>query len=132
EIESALRDAKVDVYVGDDNIVRRVTAELTIQPQGEKEAAEVDVDLTLGDVNEGQDIEAPDSAQPLNQLFKLLDVNPIELLQAMQGGEGLGGLLEGISGSEGGSGGSKGQSYAECIGSASSAADLQACSKKLQ
>jgi hypothetical protein len=71
-------------------------------------------------------------------------VNPIELLQGAQSGAGLGGLLEqlgGGSGTElpgigsvpgGGAGGDKQSEYLECVQGASTAGDLQDCTKKLQ
>jgi len=92
-------------------------------------------------VNEEQEISTPDNAKPLNDLFQKLGVNPIELLQGVQGGEGLGGLLEGLGGSTGAElpgledsmGGGGGQDeYLKCIQSASTPVDLQNCTKKLQ
>ena len=55
EIEKALKSAHADVYVGDDDIVRRVSAEFTIEPEGE-ESVTIDLDLTLNGVNDDQDI----------------------------------------------------------------------------
>lgn len=103
QVESALKTAQVDVYVGDDDIVRRVSAELTIvPPRGEGDGTEsvtLTFDLTIEGVNEEQTIEAPEGAKPLNALFAKLGVNPIELLDAAQGGAGapgLGDLLGGL------------------------------------
>lgn len=113
EIEEALKTAHADVYVGDDKIIRRVTAEFTIEPQGSGEKVEVELDVTLNGVNEGQEISVPEDAEPLEGLFKKLGVNPLELLQATQGG-GLGSLLEGATGEAapdfGGGGGGGGAS----------------------
>ena len=114
QVESALKTAHVDVYVGDDNIVRRISAELTIEPpkgSGDDgpESVDLSFDLTIDGVNEEQTIEAPEGAKPLNDLFLKLGVNPISLLDAAQGGAGapgLGDLLGGLGGATGGSGGS--------------------------
>ena len=138
EIEKALKSAHADVYVGEDKIIRRISAELDIQPEGSDEAVTIEVDLTLNGVNEEQEIGTPDDAKPLNDLFMKLGINPIELLQGVQGGEGLGGLLEGLGGSTelpglGGSAGGGAQSeYLECVQGASTPVDLQNCAKKLQ
>jgi hypothetical protein len=138
EVKGAVKTAKVDLYVGDDNIVRRIAAELKVEPSkssgsGPKSVA-IDLDLTLTGVNEDQAISAPKNTKPLSKLFLKLGVNPIELLGLLEGeGEGLGNLLEAFGGSSSsgssGSGSSGGgqQAYLKCIGSARTAADLQKC-----
>jgi hypothetical protein len=147
ELTSAVKVAHVDVYVGDDNIVRKLAGELTIEPKGSSnEKVEVDFELSLSGVNEEQEISAPSNAKPLEGLFQKLNINPIELLEAGSSGEGLGGLLEGITGggasagggspsggSEGssGSGGSQ-QAYLECLKGAETPADLQKCASLVQ
>jgi hypothetical protein len=146
ELTSAVKEAHVEVYVGDDDIIRRLAAELTIEPKdAAKEKVEVEFDLTLSGVNEEQDISAPSGAKPLQGLFQKLDINPIELLQGASSGEGLGDLLEGVTGggsSSGGSssGGSSGgassggnqQAYLECLRGAKTPADLQRCASMVQ
>lgn len=108
ELESAVKAAHVDLYVGDDHIVRRIAVQATIEPPqgkgGEKvKRAEVEFDLKLSGVNEEQTIEAPQSSKPLSALFVKLGINPLELLGLLQGGKGglngpggLNGLLERI------------------------------------
>jgi hypothetical protein len=144
ELTSAVKKAHVDVYVGDDDIIRELAAEMTIEPKdaaGEK--VEVDFTLKLSGVNEEQDIAAPSGAQPLEKLFLKLGVNPIELLEGASSGEGLGNLLEGVTGggssSGGGSSGSGGlsgggnqQAYLECLKGAETPADLQHCASMVQ
>jgi hypothetical protein len=104
EISSAVKQPRVAVYVGDDGIVRRISADLTVEPQhGGKgpKRVEIELDLKLTGVNEEQKIAAPPSAKPLSRLFLKLGINPIELLGVLQGeesGEGLGELLEGLAG----------------------------------
>jgi len=102
EVGSAVKDAEVDVYVGDDDIVRRLSLQLTLEPQGGgsgPKKIEAEIDLKLGGVNEEQTISAPEETRPLSKLFLKLGVNPIELLGLLQGeggGEGLGELFEGL------------------------------------
>jgi hypothetical protein len=145
ELTSAVKQAHVEVYVGDDNIIRRLVGELTIEPKGSSgEKVEVDFDLSLSGVNEEQDISAPAGAKPLEGLFRKLGVNPIELLEGATSGEGLGDLLEGLiggdsasggkspSGSSGGSGGDNQQAYLECLKGAKTPTDLQQCAGMIQ
>jgi hypothetical protein len=146
EVSKALKDAHVEVYVGDDGIIRKAVAEITIEPKdtsGEK--VEVEFELTLGGVNETQKIAAPSDAKPLEGLFSKLGVDPLKLLEASQGG-GLGSLLEGIGGdSAGDSGGGadspeleidpdqlpdakQQQEFSDCLKGAETTKELQACS----
>jgi hypothetical protein len=142
ELTTAVKKAHVEVYVGDDDIIRKLAAELTIEPKGTAgEKVEVDFELSLGGVNEEQDISAPSGAKPLQGLFQKLDVNPIELLEGFSSGEGLGNLLEGVTdgGSSSGSGSSSGGGssaggggYRSCLESAETPADLQQCASMIQ
>lgn len=105
-VEESVKAAHVVLYVGDDHIVRRISAQATIEPPqgagaGGAKSAEIDLDLTLTGVNEEQTISAPKGSQPLSNLFVKLGVNPIELLGLLQGSGGglngpggLSGLLE--------------------------------------
>jgi hypothetical protein len=147
EIESAVKTAHADIYVGEDKIIRRVTADLVVEPEGSGESVHVELDLTIDGVNEDQEITAPSNAKPLEGLYEELGVNPLELLGAVQGG-GLGSLLEGAtggaaippslggegSGSSGGSGGGGGaqKEYLECVQGANGATELQKCVEDLQ
>jgi hypothetical protein len=140
ELESAVKSAHAAVYVGeDDNIVRKVTADLNVEPEGSGENVELEFDLSLGDVNEKQSISAPSGAKPLEDLFQQLGVNPLELLEG-GGAGGLGGLLEGLSGGESFGGGEssgggeaeipnleESEKYLECLSEAENASDLQSC-----
>jgi hypothetical protein len=145
-VRDSVKNAHVDLYVGDDHIVRRIVAEATIEPPASASSkgvkrVEFDFDLTLTGVNEEQAIAAPQGAKPLSSLFLKLHINPIELLDLMQGGNGingLGGLLEGIVGAGGGSssgGGSSGggqQAYLNCLKEAATPVDIQNCTGLLQ
>jgi hypothetical protein len=132
EVEDALKRAHVEVFVGDDDIVRRLAAQLEIEPQASgsgPESVDLDFDLVLSGVNEEQSIVAPSKARPLSELFIKLGVNPIELIGLLSG-EGLGGA--GLGGLLGGLGQSGGQTYTECLQNAGSAADIQKCGAKLR
>jgi hypothetical protein len=103
EVNGSVKNAHVSIYVGDDDIVRQLSAQLQIEPKkngkGPKRV-DLDLDLKLTGVNEEQEISAPANAKPLSKLFLKLNVNPIELLGLLQGeggGEGLGKLLKGLS-----------------------------------
>jgi hypothetical protein len=146
-VKDSLKSGQVELYVGDDHIVRRISAKATIEPakssKGGAKRVDVDLDLTMTDVNEEQTISAPSSAKPLSNLFLKLGINPLELLDAFQNGGGsggLGGLLEGLNniggsssgGDAGGNSGSGRQSYYECLGEAHTPVDIQNCTGLLQ
>lgn len=149
-VRDSVKAARIDLYIGDDDIVRRIAAKATIEPSGGSGKAKrvsLDFDLTMTGVNEGQTISAPRSSKPLSNLFLKLGINPIELLGAFSGqGGGLGGLLEmlddaGVGSSEGGGGSSGGGSgssggggstnYYECLQGARTPVDLQECARLL-
>lgn len=132
ELSKVIEKAHVDLYVGDDDIVRKMDAELTIAPPDAKnEKVELELELTLSGVNEEQSFSSPSGAKPLEDLFKELGVNPFELLEQGQSG-GLGGLLEGITGGSSSDGGSNDDAFAECLQSAQTPADLQKCASLRQ
>lgn len=136
ELSKAIDKAHVELYVGDDDIVRKMVAELVIAPEGAAdEKVELDMEVTLSGVNEEQSFSAPSDAKPLEDLFGEIGVNPLELLEGGASG-GLGGLLEGLGGSSfggsssgGGSAQAPGESpaYVECLQQSESPADLQKC-----
>lgn len=152
EITGALKKAHADIYVGeDDHIVRKVAADLTVEPKGSGEKAQIEFDFTLGEVNEQQTIKAPANAEPLEKLFGQLGVDPLELLGMMQGGgsDDIGGLIEGITGDLGGGeeanssgapeaaeieipsvGDSK--EFTKCLKEAKSASDVQECASLME
>jgi len=107
EVGGAVKTAKVDVYVGDDDIVRQISAQLAIEPKGGgsgPKRVEIALELKLTGVNEEQTVSAPENAKPLSRLFIKLGINPIELLgllQGEEGGESLGELFEGLGAAAG-------------------------------
>jgi hypothetical protein len=145
-VQDSVKNAHVDLYVGDDHIIRRIEAKATIEPPAGSdnegvERVDLELDLTLTGVNEDQEISAPQATKPLSSLFLKLGINPIELLGALngQGAGGLSGLLEGLGGIGGSSGDSGGgdsgggrQAYLECLQGASTPVDLQNCTGLLQ
>ncbi len=144
-VKDSVKDTHIDLYVGDDHIVRQISAQATIEPPpgtGSKgvNSVEVDLDLKLTGVNEEQTISAPKSSKPLSDLFLKLGINPLELLGAFegQGAAGLGGLLKelnkagGGSSSGGGSSGGGQQAYLECLQGAHTAVAIQNCVGMLQ
>lgn len=142
EIEESLKQADVVLYVGDDHIVRRITATATVEPpkggnSSGPESVALELDLALTGVNEEQAISAPQATKPLSDLFIKLGINPLELAGALSEGGGLGSLLEGLGGGASkGSGGGRvsggQQSYLDCIKEARTAADIQKCAGLLQ
>lgn len=129
ELSKAIEKAHVALYVGDDDIVRKVEAELTIAPpDAANEKVELQLELTLSGVNEEQSFSSPSDTKPLEDLFQELGVNPLELLEAGQNG-GLGSLLEGITGGGSSSGN---DAFAECLQQAQTPADLQKCASLRQ
>jgi hypothetical protein len=150
EITGAIKKAHAEIYVGeDDHIVRKVVADMTVEPKGTNESAEIQLDFTLGDVNEKPAIKTPPNAQPLEKLFGQLGINPLELLGMMEGGgsDDIGGLIEKITGAVEGNGstgagdpaeelglGSPGQSkeFTECLSEAKSASDVQECATLME
>jgi hypothetical protein len=155
KLTGAIKKAHAEIYVGeDDHIIRKVAAELTVEPAGSGEKVEVELEFTLGKVNEKQAISAPAKSEPLENLFGELGINPEELLGLMQGGgsEGLGSLLEGITGESSSSSSGSGESpsslekeieslggsseaaqeFGECLEEAKSASDIQKCSSLME
>jgi hypothetical protein len=150
QLTGAIKKAHVEIFVGEsDHIIRKVAAELTVEPKGSGEKDEVEFEFTLGKVNEKQTIKAPANAEPLENLFGELGVNPNDLLGLMSGGgtEGLGSLLEGITGGTGGESSSGGggtgegielpsaessKEFTKCLGEAESASEIQKCASLME
>jgi hypothetical protein len=95
ELSEAVKRARIDVYVGEDDIVRRLAAEFTAARQGQQIG--VDLDLSLADVNQEQTIAPPaGGGKPLQSLFLKLGINPIVFVTS-SGGEVVTLLLEKVS-----------------------------------
>lgn len=147
ELAKSVKRSHVEIAVGDDHIIRKFAVELGIEPPKAKgEAVELELELSLSGVNDEQSFDSPSDAKPIEGLFKKLDVNPLELLEAGKSG-GLNGLLEGITGGSLGGGSSSGGSssdsseaggaqaqkaYVQCLQKAKTSADLQKCASLLE
>jgi hypothetical protein len=109
QVEQAIRNLSVEIHTGaDDRILRRLVIALDIQaPEGTEVAgsgsAALRLDLSLLEVNEDQEIEAPD------------DPRPFEELVGEAGGLGLGGAGGSGSGSGGGASQENLEKYSQCI-----------------
>jgi hypothetical protein len=110
QAEDAIKDLSVEIYTGaEDKILRRMAVAMKLDvpdsANGGSQAANLKFDLQLLDLNEGQEIKAPENTKPFNQLLSKL--------------QGLG--LPGLSSTGGGSTSSSGtsqenlQKYSECI-----------------
>jgi hypothetical protein len=141
ELSKTVKKAHIDLYVGDDDIVRKVAVELTIQPpEAGNEVIELEMELSLAEVNEEQSFSAPSDAKPLEALFKDAGINPIEAGKIIEGilQEGPAGLLEDLGAGAGipsfGGGGSSGarEEYKECLQGAETSAELQKCANLLK
>jgi hypothetical protein len=111
QAEDAIKDVSVEIYTGaDDRIMRRmvVALKLDVPTDNGNQALDVKLDMQFTDVNEDQDIKAPDNAKPFSELASKLQ----EL------GIGLNQLGAGAAGSGSSGGGATQQSlddYAKCI-----------------
>ncbi len=118
---SAIQEATVDVYSGkDDHILRRLGLSLAIEPPaiagGTVTSANVDLTITLSEVNEAQTISAPSDAKPISDLLSRFGLS------------GLGSL-----GSSGGSvgGGGPAPAYLDCIQDATTSEEVKKCAEEL-
>lgn len=134
EIEAGVKEARIEVHVGEDDIVRQISADVLVEPKRRSgdgpRRASIDFELKLSGVNEEQQISAPRNPKPLNDLFLKLGINPLELLGLLEG-EGLAEIIEGIGSAAtgGGSDGATQQRYLKCLSEAGSPLDLQRCNR---
>lgn len=133
-LESAVSSATIDVYSGtDDGILRKLDVVLELaSPQAGVDSATVSLSIGLSDVNEDQEISAPEDAQPIAGLLS-------QIPGASEALGGIGATGSGVpdTGSDSGSipgdslGGS-GEDYAQCIAKAKDPAEIQDCAELLQ
>ena len=105
-----VRSATFDVWSGaEDNLLRRFTAVIELDQPGGSGVAELKIDITLADVNEPQEVEAPEDARPLNELLDEVGLDGLGF-GGLGGLGGAGGLPvpPGDGSAPGGSGGSGG------------------------
>jgi hypothetical protein len=124
QVKSAIQEASVDVYSGkDDHILRKLSLSLAIEPPASAggsavSSVNVDLSLTLSDVNEAQTITEPSGAKPISGLLSQLGLS------------GLGSL--GSPGGAGGGGGGPAPGYLKCIQDAKTPAEVNKCAQNLQ
>ena len=72
-MRSSIEKLDVTIWTGkDDNILRQVTVDLAINGDKEGQKIEGKIQLTLTDVNEEQDIDAPSDTKPITDLMPKL------------------------------------------------------------
>lgn len=125
-LSGAVTDASFDVYSGeDDHVLRKVDANLTIDPsqiapEGAVPVSNIELSFAveIDGLNEQQTIEAPTDAKPIDQLLSDVGIDPSTL-----GGLGATGL--------GGSSGASGSSFQQCIQQATTPDEINACATQL-
>jgi hypothetical protein len=109
-IAEAIKSARVDVWTGaDDKIMRRLNVGLRIESKDRKQTGDVRLDLTIGGLNDEQDIKAPEGAKPLDDLLQQLGGGQLPNL----GQDGAGGATPEAGGSAG-----SGSEYEQCVAQA--------------
>jgi hypothetical protein len=116
EVISAIKDPRVEIYTGkDDQILRRLVVNVGVKDTSSNTEGKVALDLSITDLNEGQDISAPSDAKPFDQLLGKLGG-----LSALSGGSS---SSSGSSSSGSGSSSSSSENlekYSECVTKAGS------------
>jgi len=101
----SIKNLRTEIFTGKaDTIMRRLHIAFDLLNSGEK--ANVDVDFSYTDVNEGQDIKSPSNAKPFDQL-----VGQLQGLAGQLGGSSSGGS----SSSGGGSNAQDFEKYSKCV-----------------
>jgi hypothetical protein len=105
----AIDRLNVEIYTGaEDRILRRILVALGLKNADSGESVDMRFDLQLLEVNEDQEIEAPEGAKPFEELVARLDDLGLDNL-------GLGGLGGSSSGGGGGTTQENLGKYSECI-----------------
>lgn len=130
--QAAKQIEKLDVAIWtgkEDNILRQVTVDVAINGNKADQKIEGQLKLTLTDVNEEQDIEAPSDTKPITDLMPKLG----GLFGAVSGAGALGGLSGGGAATAPGAATSAvSEAYVKCVNDAAGdAAKLNACQEKL-
>ena len=73
QVTDAIKDLSVEIHTGaDDRILRRMLIAMNVQGPAAAQAADLRLDLQLLELNEDQDIEAPENAKPFEELVQKL------------------------------------------------------------
>jgi hypothetical protein len=95
ELTGSAKKAHVEIYVGDDDIIRKVAGELAAEPKGNGQGqVEADFELSLGEVNEAPKIATPAGAKSILVWLEGFGISPFEAFFLVSEAEGLGRLLE--------------------------------------
>jgi hypothetical protein len=97
ELAGSAEKSTVQIYVGDDDIIRKLSAEFSGDPGAGGGPVTVHLELSLSGVNEEQKLEVPANAKPIFALLARLGVSPLEFLGWSRGGEGVRTLGEGVA-----------------------------------
>ncbi len=136
QLNDVVQSGDIDVYSGEnDKLLRRFQIHADLKPPpgtpGAPDSLTIDIQLNFADVNKPETFTAPANAEPLNNLFQSLGVNPGQLGNALRGGLGTGGALPESGGSTTAPSTSGVQAYEQCLSQASGTADLQKCADLL-
>ena len=132
QLEGIVKEAQFDIYSGvDDDILRKIEASLELEaPEGTPGASgtiAVDFELTLGEINEPQEIAAPGDAQPLDALLQEFGADS-SVLEGILGGAS---ALPEAGGEPAAPDAGAADAYLECLQTAQGAAATQACAELL-
>jgi hypothetical protein len=131
QLEEVVQEAHFDIYSGaDDDILRKIEASLELEaPEGTPGATgtiTVDFALTLGEINEPQEIAAPDGAEPLDNLLQQFGADS-SVLEGILGGSS----LPQAGGEPAAPDAGATDAYLQCLQTAQGAAATQACAELL-
>lgn len=136
QLNDTIESGDIDVYTGeDDKLLRRLQLNLQLKPPagtpGAPDSLTVFLQLNLADVNQPQTIEAPENAEPLQNLLQRngIDVGPLG--NVLRGGIGNSGTLPESGGSPAAPTASATEQYQQCLQQASGVDELQQCAKLL-
>jgi hypothetical protein len=97
ELATSAEKSTVQVYVGDDDIIRKFSAEFSGDPGAGREPITVNIELALSEINMDQKIQVPSNAKPIFTLLGKLGVSPFEFINWSRGGEGVRSLGEKVA-----------------------------------
>ena len=141
ELTNLVESAEFSFYSGkDDSLLRKVDGNIALNPpdaEGAPESVSVDFSLTLSELNEEQEIAAPEDAQPLQGLLDSLGVDLGAISGAAEGGGGGGNggganALPQAGGAPEAPSDDATSAYLECLSTAQGTEATQQCAELLQ
>lgn len=118
-LEQYVKSATFSVYSGtDDHLLRKLEATIDLDDTASDQTASISFDLTLGSVNEPQEVSAPSGAKPLSDLIGG-DLGSMLGGGALGGGSSTGGTSSGLT-----------PAQAQCLQTATLYEEIQACLQK--